>query len=190
MSKKSSAGEKSRAEKVEMASSVGADEEMAEKKTPRVTIREIKRGEDENAGELIARLKRLNGEFDPLLKTSPNLDAEARSSIKTAMGNSGSVVLVAVQVDSGKVVGVVKADLVDRVFYEPRREGAIVEFYILPEFRRGDLGKRLLSAMVESLKAKGAVLITAEFPSQNEIAKKFYTKLGFRSLTNVYAKSY
>ncbi|HZW56884.1 MAG TPA: GNAT family N-acetyltransferase [Nitrososphaerales archaeon] len=160
------------------------------RKKPGVIIREIKRGEEESAGELIGRLKRLNGEFDPLLKTSSNLEAEARSSIKSAMSNKDSVVLVAVQEEIDKVVGVVKADLIDRVFYEPRKEGAIVEFYILPEFRRGDLGNKLLASMVDALKAKGAVLITAEFPSQNEIAKKFYTKLGFRSLTNVYAKSY
>jgi ribosomal protein S18 acetylase RimI-like enzyme len=105
------------------------------------------------------------------------------------MDNKESVVLVAVQ-GKDKVVGMVKADLADRIFYEPRREGAIVEFYILPEFRRGSLGKDLLYAMVDALKKKGAVLITGEFPSQNEIAKRFYSKLGFRSLTNVYARSF
>ena len=84
----------------------------------------------------------------------------------------------------------VEAVLRDRIFYEPRREGAIVEFYILPEFRRGRLGRDLFNGAVERLEKRGAVLITAEFPSQNEIAKKFYTKLGFRSLTNVYARSY
>ena len=149
-------------------------------------IREIKPDEAERAAVLIARLKRLNGEFDPLLKTSDRVEDYALKTIKSAMSNKDSVVLVATT--SNKIVGVVKADLIDRVFYEPRREGSIVEFYILPEYRRGSLGKDLLDAVASELKKRGAVLITAEFPSQNEIAKKFYTKLGFRSLTNVYAK--
>ena len=152
-------------------------------------IREIRKEEAQGAADLIARLKRLNGEFDPLLKTSPSLDADSLKALKQAMDSKEYVVLVAVQ-SKDKVVGLVKADLEDRIFYEPRKEGAIVEFYILPEFRRGSLGKDLLYAMVDALKKKGAVLITAEFPSQNEIAKKFYSKLGFRAITNKYAKSF
>ena len=81
-----------------------------------------------------------------------------------------------------------KGVLRDRIFYVPRKEGAIVELYIMTEFRRGKLGRDLFDAMVSSLLKKGAQLITAEFPSQNEVARKFYSRLGFRSLTNVYAK--
>ncbi len=149
-------------------------------------IRGIKPNEMEHAAALIARLKRLNGEFDPLLKTTDRVEDFALKTVKSAISNKESVVLIAAVED--KIVGVVKADLIDRVFYEPRREGSIVEFYILPEFRRGSLGKDLLEAVSAELKKRGAVLITAEFPSQNEIAKKFYSKLGFRSLTNVYAR--
>lgn len=156
------------------------------KKLEEPDIHEIRADEVESAGGLIARLKKLNGEFDPLLKTTDRIEDYALKTVKMAMANKESVLLVAT--NDGKVVGVVKADLVDRVFYEPRREGAIVEFYILPEFRRGRLGRDLLDSMAAELKKRGAVLITAEFPSQNEIAKKFYSKLGFRSLTNVYAK--
>jgi ribosomal protein S18 acetylase RimI-like enzyme len=47
----------------------------------------------------------------------------------------------------------------------------------------------LFDTVVLKLQKRGAELITAEFPSQNEIARKFYTKLGFRSLIEVYAKS-
>ena len=152
------------------------------------TIRELLPSELDGAAELVARLKRLNGEFDPLLKTIDGVEAEAKKVLASALQSKDSLVLVALE--GKKVVGIVKADLVGRVFYEPLKEGAIVEFYILPEFRRGSLGNELLDSMVTNLKDRGAILITAEFPSQNEIAKKFYTKLGFRSLTNVYAKSY
>jgi ribosomal protein S18 acetylase RimI-like enzyme len=152
-----------------------------------MVIREIRTEEISRAAELIARLKRLNGEFDPLLKTSDKLDEDALKTVKKALTNEASVVLVAAA--GGKVVGIMKADIKDRTYYEPRMEGAIIEFYILPEYRRGSMGKDLLANMTERLKKKAAELITAEFPSQNDIAKRFYTKLGFRSLTNVYAKS-
>jgi ribosomal protein S18 acetylase RimI-like enzyme len=152
-----------------------------------IVIREIRKDEISRAAPLIARLKRLNGEFDPLLKTTESLENEAQRVVERATSSSDSLVLVALV--GSKVVGIVKADLKDRTFYEPRREGAIDEFYILPEYRRGSLGRDLLSSISEKLKEKGAELITAEFPSQNEIAKRFYTKLGFRSLTNVYAKA-
>lgn len=158
-----------------------------EKKKSGVVIRAIRKEDAAQAAELLARLKRLNGEFDPLLKTVTVIEAAAKRSIDQAMSSENSVILVAVE--QNKVVGLVKADVTDRAFYEPRREGAIVEFYILPEFRRSSLGKELLSAISEQLRKKGADLITAVFPSQNEIAKRFYTKLGFRSLTNVYAKA-
>jgi ribosomal protein S18 acetylase RimI-like enzyme len=152
-----------------------------------IAIHEMKRDEVSKAAQLVARLKRLNGEFDPLLKTTDSLEEEARRVVENASSTPDSIVLVAV--DDSKVVGIVKAEIKDRTFYEPRKEGAIDEFYILPEYRRGSLGRDLLSTMTERLKSKGAELITAEFPSQNEIAKRFYTKLGFRSLTNVYAKA-
>jgi ribosomal protein S18 acetylase RimI-like enzyme len=157
-----------------------------------IEIREIREEDAQAASDLIVRLKRLNGEFDPLFKTPPSLEADALKILRQAMDNKDYVVLVAVQ-GKDKVVGIVNADLEerkDRVYYEPKKKGSIVEFYILPEFRRGSLGKDLFYAMVDALKKKGAVLITAEFPSQNEIAKRFYTKLGLRPFTEVYAKLY
>jgi len=152
-----------------------------------IVIRELKKDEAARAAQLVGRLKRLNGEFDPLLKSTDGLEEEAKRIVERASSNSDSLVLIALA--GSKVVGVVKAEIKDRLFYEPRKEGAIDEFYILPEYRRGSLGRDLLSSVTDKLKARGAELITAEFPSQNEIAKRFYTKLGFRSLTNVYAKA-
>ncbi len=89
--------------------------------------------------------------------------------------------------DNGKVVGFIKADIRERTFYEPRMEGNIVEFYLLPEYRRRGVGANLLDYTVKLLKEK-AEIITAEFPTLNEIAVEFYTKLGFRGIISVYAR--
>jgi ribosomal protein S18 acetylase RimI-like enzyme len=157
------------------------------KQATKFSIREIRKEELREASDLITRLKKLNGEFDPLLKNSAEVAEESLRTLDEAVSGNESIVLVALS--GSKIVGIVRGDLRDRFFYEPRKEGAIIEFYILPEFRRGDLGRRLFQSVVSALQKRGAELITAEFPSQNEIARKFYVKLGFRSLIEVFAKS-
>ncbi|EQD54502.1 GCN5-related N-acetyltransferase, partial [mine drainage metagenome] len=60
---------------------------------------------------------------------------------------------------------------------------------LLPLYRRHGVGEYLLRETVQALKARGAGIVTAEFPAHNEIATKFYGKRGFRAVTLVQAKS-
>jgi len=87
-----------------------------------------------------------------------------------------------------RVVGVMKARLRERVYYEPRIEGAIVDFYVMPEHRRKGLGEDFLNSMTKELKKRGAGLIVAEFPFQNKIASTFYQKLGFRPVIGIFGR--
>ncbi len=135
--------------------------------------------------ELNVRLKRLNEEFDPLLRVRADLAEKSREYFSAALSSPNSLVVVAE--DNGKVVGFMKADIRERIFYEPRMEGNIVEFYLLPEYRRRGFGARLLDYAIKLLKER-AEIITAEFPTLNEIAVEFYTKLGFRGVVSLYAR--
>ncbi len=146
-------------------------------------------GEDDVRGisELLVRLKKLNGEFDPMYKVVSNLIEKAESYTKEALGSNKDVVLVA-EVEQ-KIVGTIKAVLKDRRFYEPASQGIIVDLYILPENRRGKLGEDLLNRIVDVLKQKGVEVVTAEFPTQNTLAENFYQKHGFRALVNTFAKT-
>jgi ribosomal protein S18 acetylase RimI-like enzyme len=135
--------------------------------------------------ELNVRLKRLNEEFDPLLRVRVDIAEKSREYFGEALRSPNSLIVVAE--DNGKVVGFIKADIRERTFYEPRMEGNIVEFYLLPEYRRRGVGANLLDYTVKLLKEK-AEIITAEFPTLNEIAVEFYTKLGFRGIISVYAR--
>lgn len=149
------------------------------------TIRSA-RAEDVEAGaELVVRLKRLNGEFDPMFKVADNALDEAKAYLREAIGNERYVVLVSER--RGKVVGLLKADLRERRFYEPRTEGVIVDFYVLPEFRRHKLGEDLVEHATRQLRQRGAQIIAAEFPTQNQIAVRFYEKQGFRPLESMFA---
>lgn len=156
-------------------------QKMAEPKIREATIADV-----EQSAELLIRLKRLNSEFDPMFKVAESAQGEAKKYLKEAIESEKSIVLVAVE--GQKIVGVIKADFEDRKFYEPKTKGAIVDFYVLPEFRRKKLGDELIRKMVRKLKEKGAEIVTAEFPSQNRIAVNFYEKLRFRPLVSIYGK--
>ncbi len=153
---------------------------------PNLVVRPALESDVDALADLIARLKRLNGEFDPLLKPAENLLSISKEYIKSKISSPNSVVLVA-EIE-GKVVGVVVGDVEDRLFYEPRMAGVIREFYILPEFRRKGLGKRMMNEVMDALRKKGAQMITAEFPALNEIAIEFYRKMNFRPIESTYAK--
>lgn len=135
---------------------------------------------------LLVRNKRLNEEFDPMLSVTDEIEDVARRYVSDALRDQNSLVLVCEE--GGKVVGFLKADVIDRLFYEPRREGVIREFYLLPEYRRRGLGRTMVERAFEELRSMGAGIITAEFPSQHKIAVSFYENLGFRPIISKYAK--
>jgi len=140
---------------------------------------------------LLLRLKRLNEEFDPLLKVRDDADQQARQILKADIANPKAVVLAAEGVgpDKDKVVGYVRALVRERPFYTPEQEGVILDIYLLPLYRRRGVGEFVLRETSNALKAKGAGVVTAEFPAQNEIALRFYSKRGFRPITAVEARS-
>jgi len=140
---------------------------------------------------LLIRLKRLNEEFDPLLKVRDDAEKQAQAILKADIPSPKAVVLAAEGLgpDRGKVVGFVRAHVRERAFYAPEKEGVILDIYLLPLYRRRGVGEYVLREATNALKAKGAAIVTAEFPAQNEIAARFYTKRGFRPITAVQARS-
>ena len=140
---------------------------------------------------LLLRLKRLNEEFDPLLKVRDDAETQANEILRAQLADPKAVVLAAegVGADKDKVVGFVRALIRERPFYTPEWEGVIVDIYLLPLYRRHGVGEYLLREISAALKAKGAGVVTAEFPAQNEIAIRFYAKRGFRPIQLLHARS-
>jgi ribosomal protein S18 acetylase RimI-like enzyme len=140
---------------------------------------------------LLVRLKRLNEEFDPLLKVRADAETRATEVLRADIANPKGVVLAAEGLgpEKEKVVGVVRAMVRERMFYEPELEGVILDIYLLPLYRRRGVGEYLLQEATVRLKEKGARVVTAEFPTQNEIALRFYAKRGFRPITSLHARS-
>jgi len=140
---------------------------------------------------LLVRLKRLNEEFDPLLRVRDDAAERAEEILKEDLESSHALVLAVegTGTDKGKIVGVVRAHVRDRNFYAPEREGVILDIYLLPIYRRHGVGEYVLRETTQRLKDKGAGIVVAEFPAQNEIAARFYQKLGYRPLTSHHARS-
>ncbi|MGC2289544.1 MAG: GNAT family N-acetyltransferase, partial [Thermoplasmata archaeon] len=139
---------------------------------------------------LIVRLKRLNEEFDPMLKVRADVDAQAATVLRAEIKNPKSLVLVAegTGADKDKVIGVVRAAIRERTFYTPETEGVILDIYLLPLYRRHGDGRYLVEHTIAQLKERGAGIVTVEFPAQNEIAGRFYAKCGFRPITAHHAR--
>lgn len=150
-------------------------------------IRHARKGDLGLVADLMVRTKRLNNEFDPMFAVVQDAKKRAEKYVLATIGAPDKILLVAVE--GPKVVGVLRAEMRERTFYEPHTEGFITDFYILPEHRRKALGNQILQQAAVELKRKGAQIIVADVPTQNEIANRFYIKRGFRSLTNIYAKS-
>lgn len=149
-----------------------------------VKIQRATSADVEAAAELIVRMKRLNNEFDPLFTVVGDAKERAESYVADSLKSRDALLLVA---SSGKkTVGVLRAELRDRLFYVPSKSGHITDFYVLPEFRRKALGNEMLERASAELKKMGADIVTAEVPTQNDIAVRFYTKRGFRSFVQYF----
>jgi ribosomal protein S18 acetylase RimI-like enzyme len=150
-------------------------------------IRHAKREDLGAVADLLVRIKRLNNEFDPLFAVVPDAKQKADRYLASTLADADKLVLVAAEGD--KIVGMLRAEMRERIFYEPHREGFITDFYILPEHRRKALGQEMIQRASAELKKMGAQIIVADVPSRNEIANRFYAKRGFRSLTSIFGKS-
>ena len=149
-------------------------------------IRKASRADSNNIVDLIVRLKKLNNEFDPLFGVVPDVKQRAERYVASSFESGKALLLVATS--GGKVIGVARAEIEERLFYRPNKEGHITEMYILPEHRRAQLGRELLQATIRELTKKGAEIIVADLPVRNEIGVSFYAKSGFRRLTESFAQ--
>jgi ribosomal protein S18 acetylase RimI-like enzyme len=172
-------------------SAPAADEPPARAPAVPIRLRPAREADIVALVPLMLRLKRLNEEFDPLLRVRDDAEVQSRQVLRQQLADPKAVVLAAegTGADVGKVVGFVRAAVRERPFYAPEFEGVILDIYLLPLYRRRGVGEFLLQEVSAALKAKGASIVTAEFPAQNEIAGRFYAKRGFRPVTAIHARS-
>ncbi|BAB59924.1 N-terminal acetyltransferase complex subunit [ARD1] [Thermoplasma volcanium GSS1] len=146
----------------------------------------MKKEDMESVMDQLLRLKRLNSEFDCIFNVSEQSKADIEKYINKIMNSDDHVLLVA-ELDN-KITGILFADILFRIYYEPKYEARIREFYVMPEYRRNGIGKKLIDALKRELDPKGITFITAEFPALNLIAQNFYKKIGYREIVTIYGQ--
>jgi len=152
-----------------------------------IEIRRIKENEIDPVVDLFVRVKKLNNEFDSTFKVCENIQEEAKKVLKNIAKSEDHILLGAFK---GKnIIGVMHTEILKRLYYDPRDEARIVEFYIMPEYRNKGIGKTMVSELYKILKAKNISLVTAEFPALNLIALNFYKKMEWREIVSVYGKT-
>ncbi len=151
-------------------------------------IRKMKKEDLEPVAEMILRLKKLNGEFDPLFEVSPDAQAEITDQLKRSLEEGEKCTDIVAEI-SGKVIGVMRVNFNKRLYYLPKTEARILDFYVMPEYRRTGAGKLMLDYMNGEFASRKVGLVAAEFPSLNPIALNFYKKLGFKEIVGIYAKN-
>ncbi len=153
----------------------------------KIVVREMLAADIDGSVDLILRLKKLNGEFDSIFVVSDKAKKDAEDRLKEAVKNPERHISILAE-RGGKILGVMLINILDRCYYLPEKEARITDFYIMPEFRRSGAGKMLISRSYEELKKRKISIITAEFPSQNLIALRFYKSLGYREIVGIYGK--
>ena len=86
-----------------------------------VRFRDASPDEAEIIASLIVRLKSLNEEFDSHLKVREDVHKNAVAYVKESL--NADRVLLHVAEASNKIVGVLRAELRDRLFYDPPESG-------------------------------------------------------------------
>ncbi len=148
----------------------------------RIEVRYVTEEDVEAVAEMIARLKILNEELDPHFKVVDNLDEETKKYVKQSLINNNVVMLLAYDANTGEPIGVIRLELVDRIFYKPRIKAVITDIYVKPRYRRRRVATILLEKAKEEAKKRGAGIIAAVYPVNNIIAEAFYEKEGFKTL--------
>ncbi|MEM0127629.1 MAG: GNAT family N-acetyltransferase [Thermoplasmatales archaeon] len=151
-----------------------------------IKIRELREEDLKDVANLVVRLKRFNSEHDPLFIVTEDVEKRVLEYLSSAIRLDTRDVLVADA--DGKIAGMIMGEIIERHFYEPLKELMVTEIYILPEYRKAGLGRKLMDALIEKEKSKGCGMITVEFPTENLLAHKFYSSQGMRSIVSVYGK--
>ncbi len=145
-----------------------------------VSVRPAAPGDEEAVARLVERLKILNEELDQHFKVVDNLEDVAREYVKATLESSNAFILVAEE--AGNIVGFVRVEVVDRLFYKPRLKAVVTDIYVAPRARGRRIGALLLEKAAEEARKRGARIISAVYPVNNEIARSFYERLGFKTL--------
>lgn len=94
-----------------------------------------------------------------------------------------------VALEAGDVVGFVSFAMEFRLFEISIRRGIVHNLYVVPEYRGGGIGGRLLEEAEDRLRERGADVVSLEALDANERVHDFYRRHGYAPHRITYEKS-
>jgi ribosomal protein S18 acetylase RimI-like enzyme len=132
-------------------------------------------------GRLGALLIRTHHDFDPqrFIAAPPQTEKGYGSFLGTQLDDPNIVILVAER--DGEVVGYTYAGVEGTDYMALRGPaGVLYDIVVDPAHRKRGVGRMLLDATLEALKARGAPRVVLSTAEQNHSAQRLFDRAGFR----------
>ena len=146
-----------------------------------VGIRRAKPGDLAAIGRLGALLVRVHHDFDPqrFIAPTPRTEHGYGSFLGTQLDEPNVIVLVAER--AGEVIGYTYAGVEGNDYMSLRGPaGVLYDIVVEPAHRGHGVGRMLLDATLEALKARGAPRVLLSTAEQNAAAQRLFARAGFR----------
>ena len=148
---------------------------------PAVSIRPATPADLKAIGRLGALLVRTHHDFDPdrFIAATPRTEQGYGSFLGTQLEEPSIIVLVAER--DGEVIGYTYAGVEGTDYMSLRGPaGVLYDIVVDPAHRGQGVGRVLLDATLEALKAKGAPRVVLSTAERNEPAQRLFARAGFR----------
>jgi ribosomal protein S18 acetylase RimI-like enzyme len=148
---------------------------------PAVRIRPAAPADLKAIGRLGALLVRMHHDFDPdrFIAATPRTEHGYGSFLGTQLEEPRIVILVAER--GGEVIGYTYAGVEGTDYMSLRGPaGVLYDIVVDPAHRGQGVGRVLLDATLEALKAKGAPRVVLSTAERNEPAQRLFARAGFR----------
>jgi ribosomal protein S18 acetylase RimI-like enzyme len=148
---------------------------------PAASIRPAAPADLKAIGRLGALLVRMHHDFDPdrFIAAPPQTEHGYGSFLGTQLDKPNIVILVAER--GGEVIGYTYAGVEGNDYMSLRGPaGVLYDIVVDPAHRGQGVGRALLDATLEALKAKGAPRVVLSTAERNESAQRLFARAGFR----------
>src|SRR3954470_16863189 len=148
---------------------------------PAVLVRPAAAADLKAIGRLGALLVRMHHELDPdrFIAATPQTEHRYGSFLGTQLDEPNIIILVAER--DGEVVGYTYAGVEGNDYMSLRGPACVLyDIVVDAAHRRHGVGRVLLDATLEALKAKGAPRVVLSTAERNESAQRLFARAGFR----------
>jgi ribosomal protein S18 acetylase RimI-like enzyme len=151
-----------------------------------IHIREYFENDYEYLQDFLVKLNKYIMSFDPDKKICTSKDYKdvyTNELLKLTKENDGIIYIAeSNNYCVGMIAGIIeKYSVVDNTHYKNNKESRILELFVEENYRKENIGKRLIKKIEEHFKENGCDFLLVDVFEYNEVAKEFYKKSGYNA---------